>query len=531
MKNNLRKTIPRCHSGEARIQPTNPMKNHRQPEAASTNPITPAKRSIWKQLGAGSLSISVFIHLILLAVGVIWIFQVIPETKKEVVVTKIGGRPPSSKSTESKTKVQVRSTMPRVGAKDHISDIVLPETVLANIGTMPTLPSISGGTMSGDGGIGGQGGGPLGRGLGDGDSLLGDAQGPIFKLIPPDMRKRCSKADRLARLRENGGTDACEDAVAKSLQWLKSQQNKDGSWGTSNKSAMTGLVLLAYFGHCETPNSEEFGESCFDGIAYLVSVGMKYDGGLVENVNSQSGPYEHGIATYALGEAATFCRNLKIEVPYLPEVTQKAGQFIIDHQNENGGWAYKYDTKGGHTDTSVVGWQIQALKACDHAKLQFNGMKSCIDKGLKYLDGTQHDNGSFGYTGPSANGNLTGVGVLCHQMWGEHKAKEVRNGVKYIKETTKLDWNTNDSDLYKHYYESQAMMQAGGSYWRSYNDLFRDQLLNNQNSDGTWKATTFTGHGAKPENVIYRSALCTLMLEVYYRFLNSGGGGTSRPGI
>jgi hypothetical protein len=493
------------------------------------------KQTIWAKIGGGSLMFAALFHVILLVIGAFWIFQIIQEPKKKVdfMPPGGGGGERSSESVSVKKRAQITPTtnVKRVFAEGATAAYAIPEQG-DNFGEMSALNSLSGGGMSG--GLGGSGSGKgFGKGNGNGNGLgFGGGSGKLFGLIPENMRKRCSKEDRLSRLKENGGTAACEEAVVKSLQWLKGQQNKDGSWGTGNKSAMTGLVLLAYFGHCETPLSEEFGETVFNGIVYLVGVGMKNsDGSLVPNVVSQSGPYEHGIATYALGEAATFCQDLKIDVPYLSEVTQKAGQFIIDNQNENGGWAYKYEKKGGHADTSVVGWQIQALKACDHTNLQFKGMKSCIAKGLKYLVSCQHDNGSFGYTGPSASGNLTGVGVLCHQMWGEHRAKEVRNGIKYIKETTKLDWETNDSDLYKHYYESQAMMQAGGSYWKAYNDIFRDQVLNNQNSDGTWKAAKFTGHGAEPKNVIYRNALCTLMLEVYYRFLNTSGGAKGRPGI
>jgi hypothetical protein len=101
-------------------------------------------------------------------------------------------------------------------------------------------------------------------------------------------------------------------------------------------------------------------------------------------------------------------------------------------------------------------------------------------------------------------------------------------------EKSKFDYNTRFCDLYGHYYESQAMMQRGGEDWKFYNNLFRDQVLNNQNEDGSWKVP---GGGQKPravaakwadgndEGAIYRTALCTLMLEVYYRFLNAGGQG------
>jgi hypothetical protein len=349
------------------------------------------------------------------------------------------------------------------------------------------------------------------------------------------MRKRCSKEDRLERLKANGGTPACDEAVSKALRWLKANQNPDGSWSSKNQPAMTGLALLAYFGHCETPLSEEFGQSCMDGIVYLVNTAMRNDGKMASNFTENSWVYEHGIATYAIGEAATFCKELKIEVPYLQEVAEKAGQFIIDNQHSGGGWAYRYDKEGGHPDVSVAGWQVQALKACDHTGIRYRGMTSSINKALKYIDSCQASNGGYGYTGPKPAGDrdyftLTGVGMLCSQMWDKGNKSEVRKGAKYIVENSKFDYNTKDSDLYQHYYESQAMMQRGGSDWEFYNNLFRDQLLQNQAEDGSWKAP---GMGGIYSNKIYRTALCTLMLEVYYRFLNtdSGGGSRSRPSI
>ena len=81
------------------------------------------------------------------------------------------------------------------------------------------------------------------------------------------------------------------------------------------------------------------------------------------------------------------------------------------------------------------------------------------------------------------------------------------------------------------------MMQRGGDEWKKYNDMFRDQLLSNQDADGSWKVP---GGGKKIRAVgpnfvtdkIYRTCLCTLMLEVYYRFLSTGGGGSKeRSGI
>ena len=493
----------------------------------------------WSKIGGGSLMIAALFHIILLILGGFWVFQSIKDPDKTVDFMPPGGgggERGAEHKVQQKKRAQITPTTnsKRVFAEGATSSYAIPEQG-DNFGQMSTLSSLSGGGMTG--GLGGSGSGAgFGKGSGNGGGLgMGGGAGKLFGLIPETMRKRCSKEDRLSRLKENGGTPACEESVLKSLRWLKGAQASDGSWGEKNKPAMTGLALLAYFGHCETPASEEFGESCMKGIVYLVNLGAKNEGKMASNFVENSWPYEHAIATYALGEAATFCKELKINVPLLMETTEKAGQFIIDNQHENGGWAYRYLKKGGTVDVSVVGWQIQALKACSHTDIKFKGMRSSIDKGLKYLVTCQNENGGFGYSGKAPGGGkkyftLTGVGMLCHQMWGKGGASEVRKAAKYIKENTKFDYNTTDSDLYCHYYESQAMMQMGGEYWKAYNDLFRDQILNNQDSDGSWKPPGDPGVeqllGGDGQGKVYRTCLATLMLEVYYRFLKSSGGGT-----
>ena len=514
------------------------MKNSlQQGECKIPHPEIPG---FWQKLGGGALSIAIIIHVILAIGGGIWIAQRILAPAKQDPDFASGGGPAGGGDRGAQSKVEDKKRAQITLSTDNVKRVVAEAVASAvsivdsgdTFGEMTGLTQLASGDMPGSLGSPGSGDGIGKDKWGDGLMVPGEGSGTLFKLIDPSIRKRCSKEDRLSRLKENGGTPECEEAVVKGLRWLKANQNPDGSWGTGNKPAMTGLVLLAYFGHCETPISEEFGESCLKGIVYLVDVGTKNDGKMASGFTDNSWVYEHAIATYALGEAATFCKDMKIDVPSLMEVTEKAGQFIIDNQNTNGGWAYKYVTEGGHTDTSVVGWQLQALKACRHTHIQYKGMDSAVRKGLDYLATCQAGNGSFGYTGPGGKTSLTGVGVLCHQIWGKGKSPAARNGVKFIKDNFKFDWDTDDSDLYSHYYASQAMMQAGGGYWKSYNNLFRDQLLNNQNPDGSWKAPAFSGHGQSPGNAVYRNTLCILMLEVYYRFLaTSGGNRSDRPGI
>ena len=493
-------------------------------DEGNVNRVEEKKAGWWEKFGGTSFIIAALFHFILLLIGGFCILKTInePVDKDGFVSSKRGDEGDSHYNVKMKTQAQpmpVSASAHRVVAIDAKS-YTIPEQE-NEIGELRGLPNLPGGGLL------------PGSRIDNGPSSVMNVSNTIkndnitFIHIENIFSKRCSKDDRLSRLKSNGGTPACEDAVLKGLRWLKANQAGDGSWGPQ-KHAMTGLVLLAYFGHCETPMSEEFGDSCLKGILFLVNNGAKTDGQLSANITAQNGPYEHAIATYALGEAVTFCKQINYEIPSLMEVTEKAGQYIIDNQHENGGWSYGYAKTAGHADSSVVGWQLQALKACSHTDIKFKGMDSSVKKGLKYLDGCQAPDGSFGYTGPGGRSSLTGVGVLCHQMWGDGKSKEVREGVKFIKKNFKMDWKTADSDLYSHYYASQAMMQAGGSDWKSYNDDFRDQVLNNQNADGSWKAPTFSGHGQSASSTVYNTTLCVLMMEVYYRFLNSSGGSASR---
>jgi hypothetical protein len=485
-------------------------------------------------------------HVFLLVIGAFWVFKTIypPEKKVDFMPPGGGGGERSADQVSVKKRAQITpsTNVKRVFAEGATASFAIPEQG-DNFGEMSTLSSLSGGGMSG--GLGGSGSGKgFGSGAGAGAGMgIGGGAGKLFGLIPETMRKRCSKEDRLQRLKDNGGTPACEDAVGKSLNWLKTNQNADGSWGERDKPAMTGLALLAYFGHCETPLSEVYGESSMKGIVYLVNLAAKNDGKLANNFTANSWCYQHAIATYALGEAATFCKDLKINVPSLMEMAEKAGQYIIDNQNPNGGWAYLYGTDAkAHTDVSVVGWQIQALKACSHTGIKYKGMDRAITKGLDYVNERQNANGGYGYgTSKAPAGGkdyftLTGVGMLCNQMWGKGTRAEVKRAADYIALNTKFDFNSEFCDLYGHYYESQSMMQIGGKYWKEYNELFRDQILNNQEADGSWKIPG-GGKGKKEiraggaefidaskDGQIYRNTLCTLMLEVYYRFLNTGGG-------
>ena len=369
-----------------------------------------------------------------------------------------------------------------------------------------TTPSLD----FGDGDDFGRGGDSFGPGPGDG-----------FVSLPPPVQKRCSKSDRLARLRETGGTPECEEAVVKALRWLKQTQKSDGSWTSDHPVAMTGFALLAYLGHCETPLSEEFGDSVMRAMTYLVNVGLKNDYRLTnKDPGSIQWVYDHGIATYALAESYTFCKSLNLDIPGLGNVTGRAAELIMEGQNEAGGWLYKF-APGSEGDNSVGYWQIQALKAVKHTGLIDSSKLSRVSrKALDWLAKAQGGNGAIGYRGNAGQSpGLTGGGVLAFQMWDKGNSRPARDGTRYVAANSGFKWGTESANLYYHYYNAQVLINQGGREWESYNRRFRDELLKAQSPQGNWQQTT--RHG--PVNTHMATCMATLMLEVYYRFLPGTG--------
>lgn len=151
------------------------METHTTQENATPQKAVPAKISLWQKIGAGSLSISVFLHLILLAVAVIWVLQIIPPAEEKKPVDFLGrsggGGSPVSESKANKQRLPMMTTnTARVSALNSVGSIVLPEP--ESLSEMTSLGSISAGGLAGGlGGAGSGGGRGLGKGLGIGDGL------------------------------------------------------------------------------------------------------------------------------------------------------------------------------------------------------------------------------------------------------------------------------------------------------------------------------------------------------------------------
>lgn len=503
----------------------------------------------WHKIGGGSLTISIMVHAIfvIVAIFLIW-WQVSPPLTApppDFLPGGGGGGGGGEKMALKKQRTVTHSQPKMKLASVAQSSVALPN-VTSNMTQMPALTMVQmggGGLGTGEGGGRGSGQGTgVGSGIGSG---WGPGRGAGFIALPPVLRSRCSPAERSQKMRENGGNDQCEAAVKKTLKWLKEKQNKDGSWGESHKGGMTGLALLAYLGHCETPESPVYGETVLKGLTYLMELAAKnkapFDGIYSENPGVTKSTYEHGIATYAMGEMYSFSKLGTKPIPNLRESFEKGALIIINKQAPNGAWGYKdgigYDQYGGN-DLSVTGWQYQALKAAKHTNLKIPGLQGAIKKVEGYLESKQTEDGGFGVREKTSHYNqynLTGAALLGLQTLGVGNAGKINKGIRFLVDDIKKEPRTWNSDcyLYTWYYDTQALFQKGGESWKVWNDQFQKEILENQNADGSYKVESVgeigaAGSGAASgDKDIYRACLCTLMLEVYYRYLKVGDRGNS----
>jgi hypothetical protein len=353
-----------------------------------------------------------------------------------------------------------------------------------------------------------------------------------------------SESGRKKLLREFGGKygGEAEKAVVRGLDWLETVQCENGSWGVGKSKSMTarqerarltGLALLAYLAHGETPQSARYGATVQRAIQYLLGEQDKKTGRFCpfsKTVGSHDdiGVYGHAIATYALAEAYGLTR-----APMLREPVERGVQVILDGQQEGGGWDHRYQHEKW-SDLSVAGWQVQALRAAETAGVDLQGLEAALQKSVPFVQGMHEGCGRFFYRkgNKKPSGGLdymTGVAVLCMQLAGSNRVDEVKAGLGYLKETECSGWdegwektkkNKSFNIAYEWYYNTQAIFQKGGSRWSTWNNRFAPMLIGAQDASGAWKPPSEVG-GKLSKDIVYTTDFCILSLEVYYRILPS----------
>jgi hypothetical protein len=151
-----------------------------------------------------------------------------------------------------------------------------------------------------------------------------------------------------------------------------------------------------------------------------------------------------------------------------------------------------------------------------------------LDKAMLNLKRVQGPTGGFGYRKAADTYSLAGVGVLCTYFWKGEKEKLVRDGIKFIIDKSEkeypVDYKGPKANLYAWYYHTQACLMFGGNAWSKWNRWFQDNICDAQSKEGFWPVTG-NPKPLGPEGTadltgnIYRTTLCVLMLEVFYRYM------------
>jgi hypothetical protein len=342
------------------------------------------------------------------------------------------------------------------------------------------------------------------------------AQPPLAPRDPaqkPPEKPQPVRAIKDTLLRWGGGNAESEAAVAAGLDWLSRHQAADGHWTLEGLQAPrkdiagTALGLLPFLGAGFTHTSKG-GDGAH---AKVIELGLKW---LVDRQTKKGDfgedMYTHALATMALCQAYGLTSD-----PWLKEPAQHAIDYIVAGQHPTGGWRY---VPGQSGDTSVTGWQVQALWMGKNAGLDVP--KATLDGVGKWLDSCQTADGGYGYTGPQAKPTMTASGLLCRQMLGwDARQPLLTSGIGLLKQNAPGSLNS----AYFHYYASHALFLSGGRTWDEWNVKMRDHLLKTQEKGdkpgtadhkGSWPQT---GDQFGTTGRVYVTSLALMTLEVYYR--------------
>ena len=337
---------------------------------------------------------------------------------------------------------------------------------------------------------------------------------------------------RRARLGEGNGTKAGERAVAGALHWLYRHQLSDGSWSLDHKqrctdqsctgpgaakadAGATALSLLCFLAAGQTHKTNGPYRTCIKNALIWLLAHQERNGNLAKGCVQPM--YSHGLATIALCEAYGLSGDHNVGA-----AAQGAVNYIVAAQNKTDfGWRYNPGDPG---DTSVVGWQMMALKSALLAGLNVGGTSS-EDLACKWFDLVKcGPNGcNFQYqqnTGPTPA--MSAVGLLCRQYMGAKRNDPMMlDGVQYLMKNMP---DVRIHNIYYWYYATQVMRNYSGYEWDAWNRTMRKVLIGTQCRDkiacanGSWdpdnpSKDAWGGPGGR--HMV--TCLSCLTLEVYYR--------------
>ncbi len=330
----------------------------------------------------------------------------------------------------------------------------------------------------------------------------------------------------------HGATPATDAAVERGLAWLARNQDPDGRWnprrhqagierfvagrdrqgaGNDADTAMTGLALLAFLGAGYSHHHGPYQDQVRRGLEFLVRSQDEH-GSLAGGAGYYSAMYCHAIALLALAEAYALTGAGELREPIARGV-----RFTIRAQDpQGGGWRYRPGDPG---DTSLLGWQLLALKSAEYTGLQIPS--EVFRRAEAFLESVSSGRagGLAAYRAVErATPAMTAEALVCRFFLGAApEDAPVQEAVEYLLRALP---GKDPPNFYYWYYGTIAMFQVGGEAWQRWNQALRQTLVTMQRRDQPWEGSwdpvcVWGGYGGR----VYTTALAILCLETYYRYL------------
>lgn len=345
---------------------------------------------------------------------------------------------------------------------------------------------------------------------------------PILQVALPSLAPTALVRRPLADV---DSPDETEAAIALALRWLANHQQPDGSWhgrefdarcggcdGVAEydvNAALTSLAVLCFVGagHTHTEPSP-YQEVVASAISWLA----EHQG---DNGDLRCGEtmYSHSLATLALSETLGVTRDAALR-----SAVQRAVQFAIGARDPRaGGW--RYAPRDG-SDTLMTGWHTMALKSAALAGQAVPAeVFAGVERWLRMVEDSDVPGLCADQPGMDVNPTATAAGMFIRQMLGSPR-DDIRqiNAGRVLAEITPT-WDANlDTALW--YFATLAQLHQGGAAWDTWNAALSAELIEHQETEGppagSWPvADEWSRVGGR----VYQTALCTLMLEVQYRYL------------
>jgi hypothetical protein len=308
--------------------------------------------------------------------------------------------------------------------------------------------------------------------------------------------------------------------ISHGLAWLVSQQNSNGSWGSSYPVAYTGFAIakledrafeLGYASPFD--DAYPYKTNVINGLNYLfnqVSTNAR-TGGFCFVPGSGAETYCTGIGMLGIAASRAPTNIVNVANSLVNGMTYKAVlQSIVNYfaagQNPDGGW--RYSALSGSSDNSNTGYAVMGLRFAESpiygfacvipaklkAALSTNWIKAIQDN-----SGDSNDGGG-GYTSGSSGVNLLETGNLLFEMSfvGDNTSiQRVQRAIAYIQ----TKWNENDENPGWRPHQYQAMdclMEGFGSLGITnitvngtnvdWFGQFSDAIVVSQQSNGAWPA-------------------------------------------